>query len=64
MSDFIAAAASNLFAIIGVLAVAFVLTLWNCDPMLEGLARRLTARRIGLVAYREAWDRVMKQGEA
>ena len=55
---------TTLFALIGLCAVAFVLTLWNCDPMLEGLARRLNARRIGLVAYREARDRVMKQGEA
>jgi len=53
---------TTFFAILGFLAAAFVLTVWNCDPMLEGLARRLNARRIGLVAYREARDRVMKQG--
>jgi len=55
---------TTFFALIGLCAVAFVLTLWNCDPMLAGVAKRLTARRIGLEAYREARDRVMKQGEA
>ena len=50
---------TQFFAVIGFLAVAFVLCLLASVPMLEGTIRRLTAHRLGLVAYHEARRRYM-----
>jgi hypothetical protein len=49
------------FSIIGFLAVAAALLVFFCDPMLDGLARRCTARRVARAAYWRAYDSAMRR---